>query len=72
MIEFESQENQFAVFLTEVHHPATRGLVECTGTNAGRFENYRQHYQIVPKVGRRYLTIRHVPYRESERLFAAP
>jgi hypothetical protein len=37
MIEFEYREKQLAVLLTEVHHPATRGLVECTGTNAGRF-----------------------------------
>jgi hypothetical protein len=51
MIEFGYRENQLAVFLTEVHHPATRGLVEYTGTNAGRFPNRRRHHQIVPKVG---------------------
>jgi hypothetical protein len=28
MIEFEYRENELAVFLTEVHRPATRGLVE--------------------------------------------
>jgi hypothetical protein len=28
MMEFEYRENKLAVFLTEVHHPATRGLVE--------------------------------------------
>jgi hypothetical protein len=27
MIESESRDNQLAVFLTEVHHPATRGFV---------------------------------------------
>jgi hypothetical protein len=37
MIDFEYRENQLAVFLTEVHHTATGGLVEYTGTNAGRF-----------------------------------
>jgi hypothetical protein len=71
MIEFEHRENQLAVFLTEVHHPATRGLVECTGTNARRFANCRGHHRIVPKVGRGYLAVRQVPYRESESLFAA-
>jgi hypothetical protein len=71
MIEFEYRKNQFAVFLTEVHHPATRGLVECTGTNAGRFTNCRRHPQIVLKAGRGYLAVRHVPCRESEWLFAA-
>jgi hypothetical protein len=34
VIEFESRENQLAIFLTEVHHPATRNIVECAGTNA--------------------------------------
>jgi hypothetical protein len=33
MMEFEYRENQLALFLTEIHHPVTRGLVECTGTN---------------------------------------
>jgi hypothetical protein len=66
MIEFESRESQLAVFLTEVHHPATRGFVECTGTNAGHFANCRRHRQIVPKVGRGYLAARHVPCRERE------
>jgi hypothetical protein len=66
IIEFEYRENQFAVFLTEIHHSATRGLVECTGTNAGRFANCGRHRQIVLKVGRGYLTVRHVPCRESE------
>jgi hypothetical protein len=66
MIEFEHRENQLAVFLTEAHHRATRGLVECPGTNAGRFANCRRHHQIVPKVGRGYLAVRHVPYKESE------
>jgi hypothetical protein len=59
--EFEYRENQLAVFLAEVHHPATRGLVECTGINAGRFANYRRYHQIVPKVGLGYLAVRHVP-----------
>jgi hypothetical protein len=44
MTEFEYRENQFAVFLTEVHHQATRDLVECTATKAGRFANCRQHH----------------------------
>jgi hypothetical protein len=34
MIEFEYRENQLAIVLTEIHHPATRSLVECAGTNA--------------------------------------
>jgi hypothetical protein len=66
MIKFEYRDNQLAVFLTEVHHPAIRGLVKCTGTKAGRFANSRRHYQIVTKVGRGYLAVRHVPYRESK------
>jgi hypothetical protein len=66
MIEFEYRENQLAVFLTEVHHPATRGIIECTGTNAERFANCRRHRQNVPKVRRGYLVVRHVPWRESE------
>jgi hypothetical protein len=66
MIEFEYRENQLAVFLTEVHHPAFRGLVECTGSNAGCFANCRRDHQIVPKVGHGYLAIGHVPCRESE------
>jgi hypothetical protein len=66
MIEFEDRENQLAIFLTELHHPETRGLVEGTGINAGRFANCRRHHQIVPKVGRGYLAIRHVPCRESK------
>jgi hypothetical protein len=45
MIEFGYQENQLAIFLTEVHHPATRGLAECTDTNAGRFANCRWYHQ---------------------------
>jgi hypothetical protein len=61
MREFECRENQLAVFLTEVHHPATRGFVECTGTNAGRFANCRRHHQIVPKVGRGFLVVWHLP-----------
>jgi hypothetical protein len=56
MIESEYRENQLAVFLTEVHHPATRGLVECAGTNDGRFVNCKRHQQIVQKVGHGYLT----------------
>jgi hypothetical protein len=52
IIEFEYRENQLALFLTEFHHPATRDLVECTGTDAGHFPNFKRHYQIVPKVGR--------------------
>jgi hypothetical protein len=55
MTAFKCQENQLAVFLTEIHHPATRSLVECAGTNAGRFENCGRYHQIVPKVGRGYL-----------------
>jgi hypothetical protein len=39
MIKVQSRENQLAVFLIEVYHPATRDFVECTGTNAGRFAN---------------------------------
>jgi hypothetical protein len=66
MIEFEYRENQLAVFLTEVHHPTTRGLVECTGTNAGHFANHGRHHQIVPKVGHGYLAVQYVPCRESE------
>jgi hypothetical protein len=66
MLEFEYRKNQLAVFLTEIPHPATRGLVECTGTNAGRFANSRRHHQIVPKVGREYLAVRHVPCREGK------
>jgi hypothetical protein len=65
IIEFEYRENQLAVVLTEIHHPSTRGLVECTGTNAGRFANCGQHHQIVPKVGGGYLVVQHVPERES-------
>jgi hypothetical protein len=61
MIEFKYRENQLAVFLTEVHHPATRGLVEYTGTNAGRFANCSRHHQIVSKVGCGYVVVRHVP-----------
>jgi hypothetical protein len=66
MRELESREDQLAVFLTTGHHPATCGLVECTGTNAERFANCRQHHQIVPKVGSVYSAVRHVPCRESE------
>jgi hypothetical protein len=66
MIEFEYRDNQLAAFLTEVHHPVTGGLVECTGTNAGRFANCRRRHQIVLKVGRGYLAVRHVPCRENE------
>jgi hypothetical protein len=66
MIEFEYRENPQAAFMTEAHHPATRGFVEYTGTNAGRFANCRRHHQIVTKVGPVYLTVRHVPGRESE------
>jgi hypothetical protein len=44
MIEFEYRENQLAVFLAEVHQPTTPGLVECTGTNAGRFTNCSQYH----------------------------
>jgi hypothetical protein len=51
MMEFEYRENQLAILLAEVHHPATRSLVECTGTNAGRFANSRWHHQILPKLG---------------------
>jgi hypothetical protein len=65
MIEFEYRENQLTVFLTEVHHPATRGLLECTGTNPGRLANCRRHHQIVPKVGRGYLVIRHAPLEKA-------
>jgi hypothetical protein len=61
MIAFKYRENQLAIFLTEIYHRVTCGLVECTGTNAGRFANCRQHHQIVPKVGREYLAVRHVP-----------
>jgi predicted RNA binding protein YcfA (HicA-like mRNA interferase family) len=66
MIESEYRENQLAVFLTEVHHPAIRGVGESTGTKAGRFATYRRHYQIIPKVGCGYLAVRHVLCRESE------
>jgi hypothetical protein len=66
MREFEYRENQLAVFLTDVHHPATRGLVESTDTNAGRCIDCMQHHQIMPKVGRGNLVVRHVPCRESE------
>jgi hypothetical protein len=66
MIEFEYRENQLAVFPTEIHHPATRGLIECTGTNAGRFANCRRYHQIVPKVGHGSLAVRNGPYTESE------
>jgi hypothetical protein len=66
MIEFGYRENQLAVFLAEVHHPATHGLVERTGTSAGRFENCSRHHQIVPKVGRGYLAVQHVSWRESK------
>jgi hypothetical protein len=66
MIEFEYRQNQLAVFLTEVHHPETRGFVECTGTSAGRFTNCRRHQQIVLKAGCGYLAVRHVSWRESE------
>jgi hypothetical protein len=69
--EFKYRENQLGVCLTEVHDPAIRVLVKCIGTNAGRFANCPRHYQIVPRVGRGYLVVRHVPGRESERLFAA-
>jgi hypothetical protein len=51
IIEFEYRENQLAVFLTEVHCPATRSFVECIGTNAGRFANCGRHHQIVSKSG---------------------
>jgi hypothetical protein len=51
IIEFEHRENQLEGFLTEVHHPATRGLVECTGTKAGRFANCRRHHQLCRKSG---------------------
>jgi hypothetical protein len=61
MTESEYRDNQLAVFLTEVHHPATRGLVECTGINAGRFANCRRYHQIVPKAGRGYLAVQNVP-----------
>jgi hypothetical protein len=44
MIEFEDRDNQLTIFLTEVHHPATRGLVICTGTNAGGFANCKRHH----------------------------
>jgi hypothetical protein len=57
MIDFKNRENQLAVFLTEIHHTATRSLVECTGTNARRFANCGRHHQIVPKVGRGYLAV---------------
>jgi hypothetical protein len=66
MIEFEYREKQLALFLTKVHHPTTRGLVECTGINTGRFANCRRHHEIVPKVGLGYLAVRHVPWRESK------
>jgi hypothetical protein len=51
MIESEYRENQLERFLSEVHHPATRGLVEYTGTNAGRFANCRRHHQLCRKSG---------------------
>jgi hypothetical protein len=57
MIEFEYRENLLPVFLTEVHHPATRSVVERTGTNAGRFAKCRGDHQIVPNIGRGYLAI---------------
>jgi hypothetical protein len=66
MTGFEYRENQLAVFLTKVHHPTARGLVECPDTNAGRLPHCRRNDQIVPKVGRGYLAVRHVLYRESE------
>jgi hypothetical protein len=44
VIEFEDRENQLVVFLTEIHHRTARGLVECTGTDAGRFANCRRHH----------------------------
>jgi hypothetical protein len=65
MIEFECWENQLAVFLTEVYHPSTRSLVECAGTNAGRFANCRRHHQIVPKIGRGYLLVRRFPVEKA-------
>jgi hypothetical protein len=70
MVEFEYRENQLAVFLTKVHHPVTRGLVECVGANARRFANCRWHHQIVPKVGLGYLAVGHVSCQESKQLFA--
>jgi hypothetical protein len=35
IMKFESRENELPVLLTEVHRSATRGLVGCTGNNAG-------------------------------------
>jgi hypothetical protein len=65
MIEFEYRENQSAVFLTEVHHPATRGLVECTGTNAGRFANCRRHHQLCRKSGMNILRFGMFPIEKA-------
>jgi hypothetical protein len=66
MIELGYRENQLAVFLTEIHHPATRGLIKRTDTNTGRFINCTRHHQIVAKVRHGYLAVQHVPLRESE------
>jgi hypothetical protein len=65
VIEFEYRDNNLTVFLTQVHHPATRGLVECLSTNAERFANCRRHQQIVPKIGRGHLAIGMFPVEKA-------
>jgi hypothetical protein len=64
--ESEYQENQLAAFQTGLHHPETRGLVERSDTNAGRFASCRRHSQTLPKAGSGYLSPPRFPDTESE------